>query len=375
MGNSCSGSPAAVQAEKKSEVYKPESEAFTVDSLGRYIATSRFRLAAASEQYKKELFVEPGSIIPFNETPAGKDKDHWFELPLKDLACSKRLAEDNMQLGRLFTTRLPRGITQSKGFPEEGSGVSDPVLFKKKVQEYGVKHVFVLVEEEELPTYGSSGLWAFYKSCGLQIWHRPIHDFSLPSLAAEEHNINDVSLKLAGGEGVLVHCAGGSGRTGTVVVAVLKQLGCKTPIHTARKEKSVYLETIDQEHLIEGSTFDISRDFLINYPLLAAVLVNEWLHHLCENVHRVIQSDHPVSQTKELALEKIFHLFDKDKSGQLSIEEMVDALKMVYLDKSQCKVTINDLEKLFDKLQIKERNISLPVFVRLMNTLPWLPGA
>ncbi len=56
------------------------------------------------------------------------------------------------------------------------------------------------------------------------VWH-PIHDLHAPSLEATDDLVAVVVERLRAGERVIVHCAAGIGRSGTVAVCILVALG------------------------------------------------------------------------------------------------------------------------------------------------------
>jgi protein-tyrosine phosphatase len=57
-------------------------------------------------------------------------------------------------------------------------------------------------------------------------WSLPMRDFGLHAEMDDyERRIDAVAERLRAGQGVLLHCAAGIGRTGTVAACVLKQLG------------------------------------------------------------------------------------------------------------------------------------------------------
>lgn len=65
--------------------------------------------------------------------------------------------------------------------------------------------------------------------------HLPMRDFGLSeNLADFRAGIDDIATRLQGGEVVLLHCAAGIGRTGTVAACVLKRLG--VPREQARQQ-------------------------------------------------------------------------------------------------------------------------------------------
>ena len=56
------------------------------------------------------------------------------------------------------------------------------------------------------------------------VWH-PIHDLSVPAHGAFADLVADVATRLRAGERVIVHCAAGIGRAGTLAVGVMIHLG------------------------------------------------------------------------------------------------------------------------------------------------------
>lgn len=105
------------------------------------------------------------------------------------------------------------------------------------------------VEHEEFGKGQSEGLVKFYESCGCEVVHSPIVDFSLPSFEVEDKDIVAITSKLEEGKSCLAHCWGGSGRTGTVVIGVVNNTGVQHPIVHCRKHpgKSIYLDIPEQE--------------------------------------------------------------------------------------------------------------------------------
>ena len=56
------------------------------------------------------------------------------------------------------------------------------------------------------------------------IWH-PIHDLHAPPLEVADELVAAIVARLAAGERIILHCAAGIGRSGTVAVCVLVELG------------------------------------------------------------------------------------------------------------------------------------------------------
>jgi len=60
---------------------------------------------------------------------------------------------------------------------------------------------------------------------GTQAVHHPIPDMHAPTVHDLHRLVDDIHSRLAAGEVIIVHCAGGIGRSGTVAVAVLLRAG------------------------------------------------------------------------------------------------------------------------------------------------------
>ena len=97
-----------------------------------------------------------------------------------------------------------------------------------------------LTEEEEFAKYsGMEGLLEFYREeCGLVVYNRAIPDFKIPTSGDLVNNILDLTYHLSKGRNCLIHCAGGTGRTGMVLAAVIKNLGVYDYIARIRYENS-----------------------------------------------------------------------------------------------------------------------------------------
>ena len=139
--------------------------------------------------------------------------------------------------GRLFTTRMPRKIHAD---PSAAKRFADKVAANK------LDTVLILTETKEYEQYAGADLEAFYRSLNLEIIHRPIVDFSLPDYPMIVADVEDLTLRLAEGKHCLVHCAGGSGRTGMVIASVMKNVGVQDPIAWVRRVKTTYVETPEQ---------------------------------------------------------------------------------------------------------------------------------
>ena len=171
--------------------------------------------------------------IPENER-ARLDPDHWYEINLTNAVLFSNLYLEHVagleQLvpGRLFSTRMPRDIVEDLGERED---------FIKRCRVNKLRVVFVLTESHEFKKYsGMDGLLEFYKQeCGLIVYNRAIPDFQIPTQGDLVNNILDLVYHLSKGRNCLVHCAGGTGRTGMVLAAIVQNLGVYDPVTRIRK--------------------------------------------------------------------------------------------------------------------------------------------
>merc|ERR1719348_2650924 len=274
---------------------------------------------------------------PENEK-ARLDPDHWYENNLTNASLFANLTLDGLpQLvpGRLFTTRMPRNIVEDPGDRRD-------FVYKCKVNQ--LKVICVLTEPEEFKKYsGMDGLLEFYRDeCGLIVYNRSIPDFNIPTSGDLMNNILDLTLHLAKGENCLIHCAGGSGRTGMVVAAVIKNLGVYDPVARIRRGKSTYVETMDQEVFLKNMPKAIDSRLVSYSPLLAKAIAAEHLiqvfYTLGEKLEKhegrtnivdtLEEGDTELERQLMEAYCQTFDLVDQDGSGTLDQEELLDWLEM-----------------------------------------------
>ena len=187
--------------------------------------------AWATMESLHQLMLEDG--IPENER-ARLDPDHWYEINLTNAVLFSNLYLEHVEgleqlvPGRLFSTRMPRNIVED---------VKERTQFIKRCHRNKLKVVLVLTEPHEFKLYsGMDGLLEFYeKECKLIVYNRGIPDYQIPSHGDLVNSIIDLVYHLSKGKNCLVHCAGGTGRTGMVLAAIVKNLGVYDPVTRIRK--------------------------------------------------------------------------------------------------------------------------------------------
>jgi protein-tyrosine phosphatase len=89
----------------------------------------------------------------------------------------------------------------------------------------GVALVVSLIEDWEVPRR-APGLYPALEDEGIELIRFPITDFGVPGdEPAFARLLDDLTGRLAGGVGVLVHCNAGLGRTAVVLASILRRHG------------------------------------------------------------------------------------------------------------------------------------------------------
>ena len=183
------------------------------------------------------------------------------------------------------------------------------------------------------------------------------------------------------GRNCLIHCAGGTGRTGMVLAAVIQNFGVTDVISRIRKVKSTYVETPDQELFLKNIPKTIDKRIVQEKPMLACAIAAEQLIQLF-HTHKSAIHKSESTEEKNAYLDQIedsldvldlndedglreaygqtFDLIDQDNSGILDRREIKDWFEM-------CGAEI-DVSKLISTM-MTDGNLTRDKFVKYMTSL------
>jgi protein-tyrosine phosphatase/nicotinamidase-related amidase len=97
-----------------------------------------------------------------------------------------------------------------------------------------VTDVLCLLPDGELAAYGVPDLLARYRMAGLGVRQAPIADQSIPTLAEAKSVVAWLRARVGAGGRVVIHCAAGLGRSGTIAACLLRAQGASAEDAIAR---------------------------------------------------------------------------------------------------------------------------------------------
>ena len=149
-----------------------------------------------------------------------------------------------------YTGQGKLGITILPGRKDFSRSLDDDIYRLKKE---GVSHILSLVIDDELVTYGVEGLFDAYQQAGFSLLRLPIFDQGACTLSEMSNAVRWLDANLSTGANILIHCAGGLGRSGMVAASYLKYKGMDSDdairsVRAARSQRA--LETRVQEDFV-----------------------------------------------------------------------------------------------------------------------------
>ena len=123
------------------------------------------------------------------------------------------------------------------------------------IRDWGAAAVVTLIEPHEFVLLRVQNLGEAVRNRGLEWFHLPIQDGSIPDEVFERNWVKAgraLGALLLDGRGVLVHCRGGLGRAGTIAARLLIELGMEpsVAIGKVRSVRPGAIETREQEDYI-----------------------------------------------------------------------------------------------------------------------------
>jgi protein-tyrosine phosphatase len=148
-------------------------------------------------------------------------------------------------VGRLGLTLLPGRQDYQRSLPDDMAAL----------ERQAVTHIVCLITENEFTHYGVEGLLPAYRDAGFIVRRLPILNQKVCSLDEMRDMVQWLSDQLASGARIMIHCAAGLGRSGTLAACYLKSIGLSADdaiaeVRRARSPRAV--ESAVQEDFIRS---------------------------------------------------------------------------------------------------------------------------
>jgi len=173
---------------------------------------------------------------------------------ITSLSSPLRIAEVACGAGRIGITLCPGKVDPNA---MSGPMARDLAIDVGAIAAWGARAVLTLLEDDELALLHVAALGETVVRDGMEWYHLPIRDRSVPD-AAFEAQWATVGPHLEGivrdGGRVLVHCRGGRGRSGTIVARMLVEAGASADdaIARVRAAREGAIETPEQERYVRA---------------------------------------------------------------------------------------------------------------------------
>jgi len=230
--------------------------------------------------------------------------------------------------------------------------------FIETLKKYNIFDVVVLMTREEITDYYFYNLFSFYEKNNINFIHYPIEDLGIPkSLKSFDLVIHRIIDLLNKGRNVIIHCSGGVGRSGLVIVGVLMNILKKPP--------NVILDVIrDQKFIVETREQEI---FLSNYYKMIKASTEQFKE---QEDSEVVDLKKEILQIEQDIIKLRAQQLETDDPDEIEdIKRQIDDLNQQKQDISDKIVDIK--ERLYNKkLKKLKEEISLLQEARMIPTFP-----
>jgi ADP-ribosylglycohydrolase/protein-tyrosine phosphatase len=171
-----------------------------------------------------------------------------------------RKREERLRIATISASRGRIGMTLCPGKKQvrarSGDWNRDLDVDLKEIVGWGASSIVSVIEESELIDLRVPDLGEKAEALGLDWYHLPVTDTSVPGPDFETLWVyagHRLRRALSHGEGLVVHCKGGLGRTGTIAARLLIELGDQPPeaIKKVREARPGAVENREQELYLE----------------------------------------------------------------------------------------------------------------------------